>query len=324
MTTRAETANAVPLEHEYASLLREYALGASEAALGQAYELGRRAIMEQKSLMEIASLHHKALHELLSTQNEAHRWKDLFRAGTEFVTEFLSPYEMAHRGFQDGIRALRQLNETLEEEIKRIAYAVHDEAGQLLVAVHLALADMARDLPKPQQEQIRHVDGLLNEVEKQLRRYSHELRPTILDDLGWIPAIRFLAEGVSKRASLPIHIETTFSGRLPNTMEIALYRVVQEALNNAVKHANAKNVWLHAWQSKKTLYCSMRDDGAGFDISDISKTSGRKGLGLLAMQERLSAIGGTLRVESSPGRGTELSIQVPLEDGHADSDRARR
>jgi signal transduction histidine kinase len=287
-------------------------------------ELGRRAINEQKSLVEIASLHHRALKRLIGEENDEKRKVDLLRASADFLAECLSPYEMAHRGFQEGIKALRQLNETLEEEIKRIAYAVHDEAGQLLVAVHLALAEMARELPKPQQEQIGRIEGLLNEVEKHLRRYSHELRPTILDDLGWIPAIRFLAEGVSKRAALPIHVETMVSGRLPSTMETTLYRIVQEALNNIVKHANAKNVWIRAWQEKQVLFCSVRDDGTGFDARNVQKPDGRKGLGLVAMQERASAIGGTLRVESSPGRGSELSLRFPLEDGHANSRRARR
>ncbi|HZC81728.1 MAG TPA: ATP-binding protein, partial [Nitrospiraceae bacterium] len=151
----------------------------------------------------------------------------------------------------------------------------------------------------------------------------HELRPTILDDLGWIPAIRFLAEGVSKRADLPIHVETMVSGRLPSAMETALYRIVQEALNNTVKHANAKNVWIRTWREKFGLCCSIRDDGAGFDSRLVQAPAGRKGLGLIAMQERLSAIGGTLHIESCPGRGTEISIRLPLEDDHANSHRAR-
>jgi signal transduction histidine kinase len=288
------------------------------------YELGRRAITEQKSLVEIASLHHQALQKLIGDERDEKRREDLLRASAEFLAECLSPYEMAHRGFQDAVKALHQLNETLEEEIKRIAYAVHDEAGQLLVAVHLALAEMARDLPKAQQEQIGHIGGLLNEVEKHLRRYSHELRPTILDDLGWIPAIRFLAEGVSKRASLPIHIETMVSGRLPSATETTLYRIVQEALNNTVKHAKAKNAWIRAWREKQTLCCSVRDDGAGFDSRKLQEPGDRKGLGLVAMRERASAIGGTLRIESCPGRGTELSLKIPLEGSHADSRRTRR
>ena len=323
MATGRKTKAQEGFEDKYASLLREYAAGGGEAALGQAYELGRRAITEQKSLVEIASLHHQALQRLIGDEKDEKRREDLLLASGDFLAECLSPYEMAHRGFQDAVKALRQLNETLEEEIKRIAYAVHDEAGQLLVAVHLALAEMARELPKPQQQQVEHMEGLLNEVEKHLRRYSHELRPTILDDLGWIPAIRFLAEGVSRRASVPIHIETTVSGRLPSTMETTLYRIVQEALNNTVKHANAKNVWIRAWQVKRMLFCTVRDDGSGFDSGNVQRALGRKGLGLVAMQERVTAIGGTLRIESAPGRGTELSIQLPLEDGHANSHLAR-
>src|SRR6266849_4941476 len=310
-------------EDEYRSSLREYAAGGGEPALGRAYELGRRALTEQKSLVEMASLHHQAVLALIRGADSEKRQEELFRASAEFLAECLSPYEMAHRGFQDAVKALRQLNETLEEEIKRIAYAVHDEAGQLLVAVHLALAEVALELPEPQQAQVERIKEMLNQVEKHLRRYSHELRPTILDDLGWIPAIRFLAEGISKRANLPIHIDATVSGRLPSAVETALYRTVQEGLTNAVKHAKASGVWIRAWRENYVLCCSVRDDGLGFDSSQVHTAAGRKGLGLIAMRERVSAIGGTLRIESCPGRGTELSIRVPLEEGHANTRSAR-
>src|SRR5438477_1835832 len=316
MATKRKRKSPAPFEEEYRSAFGEYARNGGEAALGRAYELGRRAITEKKSLMEIASLHHRALHEMLREAPGAGRARELLAAAGACLGELLSPFEMAHRGVQDAIVALRQLNETLEEEIKRIAYAVHDEAGQLLVAVHLALADVARELPQAQRPQIAQIEDLLNEVEKHLRRYSHELRPTILDDLGWIPAIRFLAEGISKRANLPIHIEAKFSGRLPGTVETALYRVVQEALTNAVKHAKAKNVWIRAWLKDRVLHCAIRDDGAGFDAQAAQAATGRKGLGLIAMRERLSAIGGTLWIESSQRSGTELSIRLPMEDDH--------
>jgi len=311
------------LEDEYASFLREYAAGGGEAALGKAYELGRRALTERKSLVEVASLHHKALQRLLREEKDGGMRESLLQKGSDFLSECLSPYEMAHRGFQDAVKALRQLNETLEEEIKRIAYAVHDEAGQLLVAVHLALAEVARELPQVQQEKIGRIGGLLNQVEKHLRRYSHELRPTILDDLGWIPAIRFLAEGVSSRAGLPIHVEATVSGRLPSAVETALYRIVQEGLNNAVKHAKASNIWIRAWKEKLAVCCSVRDDGAGFDAQQVQTEPGRKGLGLVAMRERATAIGGTLRIDTSHERGTEILIRIPLEDNHANSHHAR-
>jgi signal transduction histidine kinase len=310
-------------EDEYRASLREYAAQGGEPALGRAYELGRRALTEQKSLVEMASLHHQAVMVLVRGAESEKRREELLRSSAEFLAECLSPYEMAHRGFQDAVKALRRLNETLEEEIKRIAFAVHDEAGQLLVAVHLALAEVALELPKPQQAQFAQIKELLNQVEKHLRRYSHELRPTILDDLGWIPAIRFLAEGISKRADLPIHIDATVSGRLPGAVETTLYRIVQEALTNAVKHAKASNVWIRAWRENLLLCCSIRDDGEGFDSSQALAARGRKGLGLIAMQERVTAIGGTLHIESRPGVGTELSIRLRLEGDHANSHRTR-
>jgi signal transduction histidine kinase len=308
---------------EYRSSLREYAAGGGEPALGRAYELGRRALTEEKSLVEMASLHHQAVLALVCDAENGKRREELLRLSAEFLAECLSPYEMAHRGFQDAVKALRQLNETLEEEIKRIAYAVHDEAGQLLVAVHLALAEVALELPAPQQAQFERIKEMLNQVEKHLRRYSHELRPTILDDLGWIPAIRFLAEGISKRANLPIHIDAAVPGRPHATIETTLYRIVQEALTNAVKHARASNVWIRAWRENLVLCCSIRDDGGGFDSSQTLAARGRKGLGIIAMQERVTAIGGTLHIESRPGHGTELSIRLPLEVNHANSHRAR-
>src|SRR6266436_4014672 len=321
--TRQRARPQAGFEEEYQSCLREYVAGGGELALGRAYDLGRRALAERKSLVDMASLHHRAVLALVRRGEAEARLAEFLPATTEFLAECLSPYEMAHRGFQEAVTALRQLNETLEEEIKRIAYAVHDEAGQLLVAVHLALAEVALGLPEPQQAQFARIKEMLNEVEKHLRRYSHELRPTILDDLGWIPAIRFLAEGVSKRAALPIHIDASVSERLPGAIETTLYRIVQEALTNAVKHAKAGNVWIRAWRENLLLCCSIRDDGGGFDSCQAQARAGCKGLGLIAMQERVTSIGGTLRIESRPGQGTELSIRLPLEGDHANSYRTR-
>ncbi len=281
MATQRKPKAQARFEDEYASFLREYAAGSGEAALGKAYELGRRALAEGKSLVEIASLHHEAVQGLVREEKDEELRKSLLQTSG------------------------------------------HDEAGQLLVAVHLALAEVARELPKAQQQQIGRIGELLNQVEKHLRRYSHELRPTILDDLGWVPAIRFLAEGVSARAGLPIHIDAAFSGRLPGPVETALYRTVQEGLTNAVKHAKAKNIWIRAFKERDALCCSIRDDGAGFDTVQVQTEPSRKGLGLIAMQERMSAIGGTLRIESRPGSGTELSVRIPLEVDHANTRRAR-
>jgi signal transduction histidine kinase len=300
-------------KERYRSALSEFALHRGEKALRHAYEMGRSAMEEGKSLIEIALVHHQALWTLLKEAKGEEPCAELLEASADFLAESLSPFEMSHRGFQDAVKALRQFNETLEEQIKRIAFAVHDEAGQLLVAVHLALADVSRELPKPQRDQLGRIEQLLDQLAKQLRRYSHELRPTILDDLGWIPAIRFLAEGLTKHANLRIQIIASVSGRLPGAAEIALYRVVQEALINATKHAHASRVLIQARRTGRVLSCSIEDDGAGFDVKAVQSDGKRRGLGLIGMRERLNAIGGTLSIESAPGRGTKLLIRVPVE-----------
>jgi signal transduction histidine kinase len=310
-------------EEEYGAGLRSYIKCRTEEQLGRAYELGRRAIAEGKSLVEIAAIHHEALCKAIPGAGEGKQNEEFFQSGCDFLAEVLSPYEMTHRGFQDAVKALRQMNETLEEKIKRIACAVHDEAGQLLVAVHLALAEIERDLPKQQRARFAEIGGLLSEVESQLRRYSHELRPTILDDLGWIPAIRFLAEGVSKRYRLPIEVTATFRGRLPRTIETALYRTVQEALTNVSKHAKASRVSIEVCVDHGVLRCAIRDDGVGFDVQAPRPSGGEQGLGLIGMRERLNAIGGTVSIDSGRGRGTTLLIQLPMEDSNDDSRRSR-
>lgn len=316
MTGRQKASTPKSLNDRYVSLLREYLRIEEESSLGEAYALGREAIAQRTSLVELVAVHHHALAVLIQEMEGKRDTEKIVRAGSCFLAECLSPYEMAHRGFQDGVKALRQLNQTLEEEIKRIAYSVHDESGQLLVAVHLALADLGQDLPHRHMDRIAQIEEMLKQVEIQLRRYSHELRPTVLDDLGWIPAIRFLADAVKKRAGLSIDIQAEVSGRLPAALETALYRIVQGALNNTIKHAKAKNVWIRAWQEARTLHCSIRDDGEGFDSRLLDEAIGCKGLGLVAMRDRLSALGGTLRIDSAPGKGTQLSIRLPLEATH--------
>lgn len=209
--------------------------------------------------------------------------------------------------------ALRHLNETLEQESRRIAHALHDEAGQLLAAVDIALDEFARELPPPAQPHLEEVKALLDQIEAQLRHVSHELRPTVLDDLGLVPALEFLAEGVSTRTGLSITVEGPTTGRLPLAVETALYRTVQEALTNVTKHAQAKSVSVQVKRENRRLRCTIRDDGIGFDVSAVQARKGERGLGLIGIRERLDALGGRLQITSAPGRGTELAITVPLE-----------
>jgi signal transduction histidine kinase len=276
--------------------------------------MGRDALSEGKSILEILDLHHAALQTMLQDSRDSEAAIAILKGAGAFLAEVISPYEMTHRGFREAVSALRHLNDMLELEVKRIAHAVHDEAGQLLVAVHLALADLNRDLPASFHDRIGHVQVMLDQIDEQLRRLSHELRPTILDDLGLVPAIQFLADGVSKRANQAISVHSSLIERLPAPIETALYRIVQEALTNAGKHSYGRNIHIQLDCSGGHVRCSICDDGKGFDVTSVMSSKGGGSLGLLGMQERLTAIGGTLRIQSSPGQGTSLFISVLLED----------
>jgi signal transduction histidine kinase len=325
MTARAST-NRKPLlsfEQCYQDMLMQYAQNHREEALRQAYELGRRGMADGKSLLDIAALHHQALSQVVLLASDARHREELLEIAAQFLAESLSPYEMAHRGFHDAIASLRHLNETLEQEIKRIAHAVHDDAGQLLFAIHLALAEFTRALPEAEHNRVREIEELLRQVENRLRSYSHELRPAMLDDLGWLPAIRFLANSVSKRSGMRVQVQAEYSERLDSALETAVYRIVQEALNNAAKHSEARSIHISVARERAMLSCCISDDGVGFNPQVSRTEQSSTGLGLLGIRERLNAIGGTLVIESARGQGTKLLVRFPLEKESAHSYRPR-
>lgn len=210
-------------------------------------------------------------------------------------------------------QALHRLNEALEERAKHIAHELHDEASQLLVSVHIAIDGMVSTLPPSAQQTIGEVKGLIERIETELRRLSHELRPTILDDLGLVPAVEFLTQGVSKRFGIEIAVEGDTSGRLSPQVEVALYRIVQEALNNITKHARASHVTIRLHKEENKVRLTIADDGAGFDVQSIMGQKGRSGLGLIGIRERLIPLRGECIINSSPGKGTEISVLVPSE-----------
>src|SRR5437773_1079680 len=237
----------------YAAALRNYLVDPGESELHRAYELGRRAMGDGLGLIELIALHQEAQDEILKERKAPESCVSAVEGSARFLAESLSPFEMTHRSFQDAIAALRRLNEMLEEEARRIAHALHDDAGQLLVSVHLALKDVADGLPPRARDRLMGIRAPLDEIERHLRRLSHELRPTVLDDLGLVPALEFMVQGVSARAGIPIAVEGPKSPRLPALVEVALYRVVQEAVRNATKHAGAKRVDIRVSVQSETV-----------------------------------------------------------------------
>jgi PAS domain S-box-containing protein len=215
-------------------------------------------------------------------------------------------YRLAHR-------ALRRMNEMREDEARRIARELHDEAGQLLASVHVALAEWAQEAPGTAVDHLQRVVTLLDQIEVRLRELSHELRPTILDDLGLVPALEFLAGRIAKRTGLMIRVEGLAPGRLPSVVETTLYRVAQEALTNVTRHARATSACLRLEREDHAIRCAIRDDGIGFDVPGVLARRGEHGLGLMGIRERVVSLAGTVQIESAPGCGTTLLVTIPLE-----------
>jgi signal transduction histidine kinase len=207
------------------------------------------------------------------------------------------------------------MSERLEQQARRIAHTLHDEVGQVLSAVYLKLDQVAREVPESQGH-VRDMKFLLDEVERELRRLAHELRPRILDDLGLLPAIEFLANGMSERYGLTIAVQGSTHCRLPPMVETALYRIVQEALTNVCKHASAQTVRIRLWRDT-AIHCSIQDDGVGCNPEDLAAHRGKGSLGLIGIRERANTLNGTVTLHSAAGQGMEVLVTVPLEDACA-------
>ena len=307
-----DTAMSEGWREEFARALEEHLTRGEEAGLLSAYDLGRRALESGLGVLDVAGLVHEALGAVCADQPRDPM--QVVKAAENVLLECLSPFEMAYRGVREANTALRGLNDLLEEQTRRISHELHDQAGQLLASVHMALDGLGRDLPHTAAPRLESVKGLLDGIEEQLRRLSHELRPTILDDLGLGPALEFLAEGVSARNNLAITVENMPDERLPARIEAVLYRIVQEALNNVSKHARASAVTIGVRSEDGIITCSIRDDGVGFDVSKVvvGRDNGR-GIGLIGIRERLARLGGHLEIRSAPIGGTELLVAVPEE-----------
>jgi signal transduction histidine kinase len=211
---------------------------------------------------------------------------------------------------QERLRALAEATlKAREDEARRIAHELHDEAGQLLASIHIALDQLTERLPD-QAAVLRSIHEQLDRVEQQLRRLARELRPTILDDLGLGPAVEWLAQGVTERTGLTIQVQAGI-GRLDPAVETALYRIVQESLNNVVRHASASRVEIDLQQTPEGVIATIRDNGRGLNVETTLQQRGARGLGLIGMRERAEALGGRLEVRSAPGEGAEVRAIIP-------------
>jgi signal transduction histidine kinase len=205
-----------------------------------------------------------------------------------------------------GRRAVRSLLEGQELERRRLARELHDETGQALASILLGLKALERELGAEPLAQIRDLVGAaLSDV----RRLTVELRPPALDDFGLAAALERLAGVVAERSGLALDVNVGIAaGTLPPEHETAIYRIVQEALTNVVKHASAKSISIVVTTADGMVRTVIEDDGTGFTLGAVREEA----LGLVGMRERALLLGGRFEVESAPGSGTTLVAEIPL------------
>lgn len=224
--------------------------------------------------------------------------------------------ELSQR-YEEGMRAQQELKElsarlvsAQEQERRAISRELHDEVGQSLSALLMEAGNAAAIVPQDSTEVRRHVESIKKLAEASvnvIRNMTLLLRPSMLDDFGLVPALEWQAREVSKRTGLRVHVtaEET-AGELPDELRTCIYRVVQEALHNCARHAQARSVKVVVKQEPSRILLSVEDDGHGFDAGRV------RGLGLVGMEERVNHLGGAFEVASRPGNGTKVAVELPI------------
>ena len=203
----------------------------------------------------------------------------------------------------------KRLVEAEERERRAISRELHDEVGQSLSALLLEVESLT-GLPNDKndfRQILQNIKTLAENCVNEVRNMALLLRPSMLDDLGLVAALEWQGREVSRRTGMLVDtVEENVSNNLPDEYRTCVYRIVQEALNNCSKHAYAKNVRVAVQQWPDHLQVTIEDDGKGFDPRHV------RGLGLVGMSERVSQLGGVLKVDSDPGQGTRLRVDLPL------------
>ncbi|MDO8734805.1 MAG: sensor histidine kinase, partial [Elusimicrobiota bacterium] len=216
------------------------------------------------------------------------------------------------------IQLMQRIISSQEDERNRIARELHDSIGQVLTSVKIGMKSVESDiLSEGGRKKIEKFRILLDASLEDIHNLAVELRPPLLTDFGLFKAIENYSKEFENNFDIKVHykiIKLSESYRLPSTIEIGLYRVIQEALTNIAKHANATEVDIIFEKTDSEMLLSISDNGKGFETKTIMSKTERRSLGIFGMQERISILGGNLKIDSIPRGGTKIGIEIPLKN----------
>lgn len=223
--------------------------------------------------------------------------------------------EKAIKEDQALLRALTaRLSAAQEEERRRLARELHDQIGQNLTAIHLLLETSQASLPpeSPVAATLAKISQLVTDTSNRVRGVMTALRPPVLDDYGLLSALHWYAEEFSSRNGITVQVDgTPLDPRPTAEVELHLFRIVQEALNNVIKHARATQIQINLFEEADRIRLTITDNGQGFKPHIPAAPQGAKGWGLVSMRERAEILGGQLTIQSEPGKGTSIQIEMP-------------
>jgi len=213
-------------------------------------------------------------------------------------------------------RLSHQVLSAQEEERKEISRELHDEIVQTLTGINVQLASLKVESGVSKEKFTKHINYTQRLVEKSVdivHQFARDLRPTLLDDLGLIPALQAYLKGYTERTGMHVQF-TVFAGveKLSNDKRTVLFRVAQAALVNTAQHAKATSVSLHIRDMPQTVLMEIHDDGRSFDVAHVLDSTRNRRLGLIGMRERVEMVGGVFEVTSTPGKGTTISASIPF------------
>jgi two-component system, NarL family, sensor histidine kinase UhpB len=271
----------------------------------------------------ILRLAFRPMRELESTMGAVQPGVEEPRVQTSFADPDLRRIATVFNSMLDRLEHERHVSaqrvlQAQERERQRVARELHDQTGQALTHEIISLDLLLERTADPgARRQLEAVKRTLEETLEEVHRMAQDLRPSVLDDLGLVPALRTLAKQPSG-AKVSLRVDG-LRDRLPTAIETALYRIAQEALTNANKYARATYVNIDLRCVNSHVWLRVRDDGVGFDPNSIPEKEepGRAGLGIFGMRERATLLRGTLDIRSAPEAGTEVIAELPLEERHA-------